>query len=101
MVITMASRKRTVSVAEAKQNLSELLGRVAFGGETVTILRRGKPMANLVPVQADEQPGHLGELRGWLEDDDPFFEQLERVVESRVTHAPRAYRAAKRRRRRP
>lgn len=99
MANRMTSRKRNVSVAEAKQNLSELLGRVAFGGETVTILRRGKPMAKLVPIGADSEPGHLADVQGWLDDDDPFFESVERVVASRAAAPPRAYRSAKPRRR--
>ena len=39
---------RIVNVAEAKRRLSELIGRVAFGGAPVLITRRGRPMAKLV-----------------------------------------------------
>ena len=38
-----------INVAEAKRQFSDLLGRVAYRGETVVITRRGKPMAKLVP----------------------------------------------------
>lgn len=48
-----------VNVAEAKQHLSDLLGRVAYGKETITITRRGKPMAKLVPVGPEEEQPHL------------------------------------------
>jgi prevent-host-death family protein len=41
---------RVLSTAEARTNLSETLGRVAYGGERVLIGKRGKPMAALVPV---------------------------------------------------
>ena len=41
----------SVNVAEAKKRLSDLLGRVAYGGETVLITRRGRPMARLVPPE--------------------------------------------------
>jgi prevent-host-death family protein len=37
--------KKNVSVAGAKQNLSDLLGRVAYGKESMTITRRAKPVA--------------------------------------------------------
>jgi prevent-host-death family protein len=37
-----------VSSATAKANLSELLSRVAWGGERIVIERRGKPVAAIV-----------------------------------------------------
>ena|SRR6185436_12098770 len=83
-----------VSVAEAKQHLSELLGRVAFAGETVTISKRGKPMAKLVPVSTPETAPRLADAQGWLRDDDPFFEHIEQIVAGRARHVPRAYAAA-------
>jgi prevent-host-death family protein len=47
----------SLNVAEAKKRFSDLLGRVAYGGETILITRRGKPMAKLVPlVERDEEP---------------------------------------------
>lgn len=42
----------TVGVYEAKTHLARLLDRVA-GGETVTITRRGRPVARLVRVEDD------------------------------------------------
>ena len=86
-----------VSVAEAKQNLSELLGRVAFAGETVTISKRGKPMAKLVPVSTPETAPRLADAQGWLRDDNPFFEGIEQIVAERTRHPPRAYAAAAKR----
>ncbi len=44
----------SLNVAEAKRRFSDLLGRVADGGETILITRRGKPMAKLVPVAQAE-----------------------------------------------
>ena len=41
---------KSVSVAEAKAHLSELIGRAAEG-ETVNITRRGKSVAQLVPAK--------------------------------------------------
>jgi len=51
----------SVNVAEAKQRLSDLLGRVAYGRETVLITRRVRPMARLVPPDETGRQGpHLG-----------------------------------------
>ncbi len=49
----------SLNVAEAKKRFSDLLGRVAFGGETILITRRGNPMAKLVPLvdkEAESSP---------------------------------------------
>jgi prevent-host-death family protein len=93
-IMTAPKKPSTVSVAEAKQHLSELLGRVAFAGETVTIAKRGKPMAKLVPVSTPDIAPRLADAQGWLRDDDPFFEHIERTVAERTQHKPRAYAAA-------
>ena len=84
-----------VNVAEAKRRLSDLLGRVAYGGETVVIMRRGRPMARLVPTEAQEGAG-LGAVRGWLEEDDPFFTRVAAIVSARSRHRPRIYRRGRR-----
>jgi prevent-host-death family protein len=86
----MDSKSAAVSVANAKRGFSDLLGRVAYGGETIVITRRGRPMAKLVPV--DEEPSVAPDLasRGWLEEDDPFFEIVEDIVTKRKQHEPRA-----------
>lgn len=44
----------TVGSFEAKTKLAELLDRVE-AGETVTITRRGRPVARLVPAGPDEE----------------------------------------------
>jgi len=44
----------TVGSFEAKTKLAELLDKVE-AGETVTITRRGRPVAQLVPVKADDE----------------------------------------------
>lgn len=77
------------NVAEAKRRFSDLLGRVAYGGETILITRRGRPMARLVPVGQDE-PAHLADVQGWLDNGDPFFAEIERIVDQRATRRPRA-----------
>ena len=89
-MIIMTSKNAAVSVANAKREFSDLLGRVAYGGETILITRRGRPMAKLVPVDAKESQTPDLASRGWLEEDDPFFDIVEDVVKKRRRHQPRA-----------
>lgn len=41
---------KPLSVSEARDKLAEVIGRVQYGGERVTISRRGKPVAVVVSV---------------------------------------------------
>jgi prevent-host-death family protein len=85
-------REETINVAEAKKRLSTLLGRVAFGRETILIMRRGRPMARLVPPDHEPDEPGLSTVQGWLSDDDPFFAAVEEIVAARVKHRPRVLR---------
>jgi prevent-host-death family protein len=61
--MTMSAAMSTVSVAEAKSHLSELLDRVA-AGEEVVITRRGKAIARLCGVEPAREPlESLADLR--------------------------------------
>ena len=51
-----------VNLADAKTHLSELVER-AGSGENITILRRGKPIARLVPYQKPRRQITVAELR--------------------------------------
>jgi prevent-host-death family protein len=62
----------TVNVHEAKTHLSRLLERVA-AGEEVVIARAGRPVARLVPINAEE-PRKPGLAKGRLTK--AFFEPL-------------------------
>ena len=86
-------KEQVFNVAEAKKHLSDLLGRVAYGRETILITRRGRPMAKLVPVNQEEESTHLASLQGWLEEDDPFFKVIDEIVTARAAHIPRVYRS--------
>ncbi len=80
-----------VNVANAKRAFSDLLGRVAYGHETIIITRRGRPMAKLVPIQEQEsQENELVNSKGWLDEDDTFFEIMNEIVNDRQRHIPRA-----------
>ena len=83
--------EETINVAEAKKHFSELLGRVAFGKKHILITKRGKPMARL--VTADEINMHLSDAKGWLEDDDPFFDTIRKIIQDRSKHVPRIIKA--------
>ena len=77
----------SINVAEAKKRFSELIGQVAFGKKRLLITKRGKPMARLIPV--DESAQHVADAQGWLDNDDPFFAAIDRIVEDRARHTPR------------
>ncbi len=54
--------QRSVSVADAKAHLSELLNAVQ-AGETIEITKRGRPVATLAPVHRKKKPLDLDWLR--------------------------------------
>jgi prevent-host-death family protein len=93
-------REETINVAEAKKHLSTLLGRVAFGKETILIMRRGRPMARLIPPDDDPAAQGLGAVTGWLSDNDPFLLAVDEIVTARSGHRPRALRKTPVRRKR-
>ena len=92
---------QNVSVADARQHLAELLGKVAYGGEAFLITKKGRPMARLMPITppkslAQKTPT-LGALKGWLDDNDPFFDHLEMIrKESRKEKVVNPFRRKKR-----
>lgn len=51
-----------VNLSDAKARLSELVGR-AEGGEEVTIMRRGRPVARIVALDKPRKPIDLEALR--------------------------------------
>ena len=79
--------QETISIAEAKKTFSELLGKVAYGKKRIVITKRGKPMALLSPPEETDSP--IFEFRGWLNESDPFFSAIDRIVRERANHNPR------------
>jgi len=59
-----------VNIHEAKTHFSQLIEEVERG-EEIVIARAGKPVAKLVPVEADPPPRKLGFLKGqiWISED--------------------------------
>ena len=82
---------RIISVANLKQHLSEVLGEVAHGQQSVLITRHGRPVARLVPV--DSKARSLADVVGWLEDQDAFFRYLDEAAKNRRRRTPRAWRS--------
>jgi len=41
----------TVTTRELRENLSEIVGRCAYGGDRFVIKRHGKPLAAVVPIE--------------------------------------------------
>ena len=79
-----------LNAVEAQENFPDLLGRIREG-ETVLILERGRPVAKLVPAATEDEPEHLANVQGWLEDDDPFFSAIEEITGARSAHQPRVW----------
>jgi prevent-host-death family protein len=52
-----------MSTAEARENLAELVNRVAYGKERIVLTRHGKEVAALVPI---EDLGVMAKLRRLL-----------------------------------
>ncbi len=54
----------TVSVVEARKNFSDLMARVAYGGQRIVIERRGKPMMAWVSIEDLQRLAELEEEAG-------------------------------------
>jgi prevent-host-death family protein len=81
----------SVSTADFKKHLSDFLGRVTHKMEAFVITRHGRPVAQISPVE--KPPSHLGKVKGWLEESDPFFGEIKKIVSDRTRHRPRAWTA--------
>ena len=89
MTKTTNMTKKAISLAEAKSHLSELVIRAAYGNEEFLITRHGKPAALLTSARPKGERAHLADARGWLDDDDPFFECLEAARRESRNRGPR------------
>ncbi len=65
----------TVTIHQAKTNLSKLIER-ASQGEEIIIARGSKPVAKLVPLGAVKGKRQPGSLKGKLEIGPEFFEPM-------------------------
>ena len=81
-----------LNLTDVKERLDDLVDRVTETGETILFLQSGKPVAKLVPAGSEDEPSHLADVEGWLEDSDPFFAAIDEIVEARSQHRPRVIR---------
>jgi prevent-host-death family protein len=66
ILMVMSKRARVIAAGEFKAKCLELMDVVAASGGVVVITKRGKPVAQLVPVD-DARPPLLGLMKGHLE----------------------------------
>jgi prevent-host-death family protein len=86
-------KQEHVSVAEAKKSFSDLLGKVAYGHKKIVITKRGRPIALLSPVEEGEEKTF--QFKGWLDEGDPFFETVDRILQERAELRPRMVKGKK------
>lgn len=79
--------EKTVSATEAVRKFSEILNSIKYRGDHYTIVRGGKPVASISPVEIPLKERTLGELKGLLKriprlDDEAerFEEDLKKIV---------------------
>lgn len=69
-----------INTYDAKTNLSKLLEKVQ-AGETVTIANAGKPVADLVPHQAQKKQIIFGALSGKIDYQEEDFEGTDKDIQ--------------------
>lgn len=60
--------QKTVSATEAVRKFSEILNSIRYRGESYTIVRGGKPIASISPVEISFKKRLLGELKEIVKD---------------------------------
>jgi prevent-host-death family protein len=74
--MTMVMKSRTVNASRFKAQCLSLLDEVAATGETIVVTKRGKPIAQVVPV---EEPPSLRGTVTYLVDDDELIKPIDEV----------------------
>lgn len=72
-----------ILATEAKRSFGHVLDRVSRG-EAYTVMRRGRPVARIVPVDRPEPTDLLGALAAWA---DPALAEQEQGAFSRAMEA--------------
>lgn len=62
----MQKHAMKVPASELKNAWHQYLDRVSRGRQEVIVTRYGKPVAKLVPIEAEEESGQATDLFGWL-----------------------------------
>lgn len=55
--------EKRVSATEAVRKFSEILNSIKYRGESYTIIRGGKPVASICPVEVSIKERYLGEFK--------------------------------------
>lgn len=81
----MASK--IVSSTELKAHLDEIIDSVTASGETVTVTRDGKQVAEIAPISAPEAPREgkkdlFGAAKGWITIHGDIMEPIDEVWEA-------------------
>ena len=79
---------RSVSIAQLKAHLSEVVGEVQYTHARIVIEKHGKAVAMLVPLVGQRAEGLLG-LAGAFDDVPEFAQTIEGVVKSRRSEGRR------------
>lgn len=87
--IVLRNDRKTISAAEARRRFSTILGEVAFGHKEYIVTRKGRPMVRIVHIESADERHNLGDVEGWLEEEDPFFEVMKKVECARQDELPR------------
>ena len=66
--------QRTVSVTEFKAKCLALLEEISTQGGTITIVKRGRPLATVRPARKPAWPSFMGVLKGKISPDHPLLD---------------------------
>ena len=72
----------SVAIGQVKRNISELVNRVAYGGERVLLASRGKPKAALVSIadyerlQREQVNERLAHWQAWVAESDKLTAEI-------------------------
>lgn len=72
---------KTVRATDAARHFSDLLNTIKFRGETFTIIRGGKSVASIGPVEGTQKSRTLGELKRLLQSLPRLGEEAERFTD--------------------
>jgi prevent-host-death family protein len=90
-----------VSIGQVKQDISELVNRVAYGGERIVLTSRGKPKAVLVSIQDFEQliqpsiEENLSRWSAWQRDSEALTSDIMARRQSEPLDVDQLWQAAK------
>lgn len=73
---------RSLSIAQLKAHLSEVVGEVQHSRTQIVIEKHGKPVAMLVPVVGERVTGLLA-LRGAFDDAPEYSSAIDAIVKGR------------------